>query len=998
MADWDIVSQEPVDPWSVVDEKSQPPQQRREQEAGEWPGGASGWLKASAAGTLHGITGLTGLPADVTLGLARQTGRALTLTPEQREQEREALKRKFETQPKRGRRAEAERAPPTPGEEFVSQYVEPALPTSQWQRRMLDVPGHALGLEGRATYNDIKEVPEQYRGPARFGEGIGSQLPFSWGAGAAGRLMPRGGLGASETVSPSVIRNIINSQVEDQARYAARTGAATSLMPKSTQRWSQIAADAWKPVSPFHHLGAQRAPGIGAGLGAAAAEEVAPGSDLAQFVGQLGGGLTGAAASQATKGTMNRLAARFVEPLSTLTEEGQKAAIARALKPQFEQYGEDPANIIKRLNTPDEIPGALPAERSGSRVLMGAQKTLAQEDDVLANTIKNQEEAFRGRLQGQVDDVTIREQQGQLSQAARDYDDTIKAQLSQAEQDVYDLTRNIQRLSPVEQESVSNQAAGILERALQRARTQERNLWSQTPDEAPVNPSNAIREYDAVTARMLREDRLPGNTDAVIERWRELGPDEGVPLWEVRAFRSNVLAQATEARAKGDFDLARRLSQIANGESTPGVAGRDGGALADMSAVGDPAVQNARNFSVLLNDRFTRSFAGDLLGMNPEGGPAIRSGLTLETAFSGNRPMVAQKIRELREAEAPVTESPMRPAANLGTEMGQAQERYLQNQVVEKVLTPDGRVRLGTAENFMRDNAQVLDQFPAVREQLDAAILAERAAQAMAVKVSDKDKMQVFAKLIAGGEKPADAVGRMLGGANPVRDLQEMSRLARRAGPDAVAGLRASILAHVSDRAKGSFATMRDMLTKPFSGRPRDPSLVQLMENDGLISADQRIKLIGSLELGARHETAAQKAVRITSVGDEAGQNLRWGARFIGAKLAGWLGATSGSAGTSLQAAAIGASAAENALMKAPVARAREILREAMTAEDPQKLIDILEKISGPSVKFGQKGLSQPELISLLRPMFPRTSSEGIDKNEPTQWERMNWRSVIGIE
>lgn len=918
----------------------------------EYPGGVAGSVKANLAGQLHTMTGLVGLPGDVALWGAKKIGRALTSTA--------PLRR--EAEPKGGRRQRAEEGSATSGEEFVANYIEPFLPTSKWARKVLDLPGRAVGLEGHATYNDINEVPEVYRAQARAGEAIGSAYPFAWGAGAAGNAMGAArALTAGSQVTPSVTRNILNSQIAEQAQ-AARSGLRGG-------------------VDQLMGLGPQRAPALGAAAGAYGAETVFPGSEVAQLVGQLGGGLAGAGAGMGVNSAVGRATSRIRDPLSTLSPEGAKTAIARSLGPQFEKHGEDVEGIIRNLSAPDVVPGALPAEKSGSRVLMGVQNKLAAGDENLANVINDKQGQFRSNIGRSVDESFAPGEERALSAAAQAHDDFISREVEAAENAARVAATPLAGMSAAEQETLNIRARNAVEAALRRARTEENRLWDQVPNEAPIQPDSLIDSYNAVRGGMLPEQRLPSVIEQAIRRMSESA--DPVPFREVRILRSELLNEARKARAADDLEMARRLNEIANGPP-----GQIGGALADMSAVGDPAVRMAREYSALLHDKFSRSFAGDILGMSPSGEPAIRPALTLERTFSGKPAQQAQQARELRSATEPVGMGPPRPTADPSSEIGQAQEEFLRNATKRFVNPETGRVNAAAAQRFLRDNAPVLEQFPTFRDQIDRAVAAELAAQQVSASADDFVKQSAFARVIKSGERPAIAVGKVLMGDNPVRDFAQLARIARSSGPDAVAGLRASVLAFISDRAAGnggvSFAAMKEALTKPLVRG--GPSILSMMENNGIISAVQRRTISERIDLGSRHEISPGQAVRIDNVGDESGRVARWGARILGAKMASWMGATHGGAGTSLQVANIFASGAEHALARLPTDRARQIISRAMQSEDPSELIDILERISSSSVSL-RRGMRHTELFSLIRPLLPQTESETqIDEGQATRY------------
>ena len=358
--------------------------------------------------------------------------------------------------------------------------------------------------------------------------------------------------------------------------------------------------------------------------------------------------------------------------------------------------------------------------------------------------------------------------------------------------------------------------------------------------------------------------------------------------------------------------------------------------------------------------------------MKATGEEAIRPALTLEAAASGSPALAAQKFIELRQASGPVGQGPITP------EMANTQETYLRS-LSQNLIDPlTGRVKPKEVAKFIRTQGQLLEQFPGYRKSLQEAASAQIAADSIDIKATETLKAvnnAAFAKVLKAGEIPADAVKSALEGSNPLQDFRKLSALARSGGPGSVAGLRSAILNYVTDKAISggtiSFGNVEQVLKTPIA--PKGPTLLDAMVSNRVAGQTMADDIASKVSLGVRHETAGQNAIKIESVGDEAGQVARWGARILGAKLASHLGATGGGAGPSLQVAQVAASAAEKALAGMPVDRARKLISLAMQQSDPQKLIDILEKIGTMKAAELSGG---PPLATFIRPLVPESESK----------------------
>lgn len=835
-------------------------------------------------------------------------------------------------------------------------------------RSALDVPGRAAGaaldavfgggtakkygLMGHATYADINEVPEAYRPQARAGEVLGATLPFIAAPVVAGGLALGGTgsvaemLAAARTPGASAIGNVARSEL---AR-AAQPGFAKTLVPAA----------------------------LGGAAGAYGAEVVFPGSETAQLIGQLAGGVAGAGGEIGAATAAGAARNRISEPLSTLTESGAAKAIARALEPQFQKAGEDVDRIIRNLQTPEIVAGASPAERSGSRVLMGVQETLTKKDPELANVLAETRGRYRENLSGAFAGAFEPGQPSALSEAAKTRQVTFQSYLDgltmRAEAQAAEAADAAAPLGAADRELANMQARNNLEDALASARSKEKEIWATVDGTKKIATGNIIDAYRSVKKEMLPGARLPAEIENYLRKLSQFkqssgGTDPLQPLGSIQTLRSELLNEARKARAAEDFALARRLNIIANGPR-----GQTGGALGDMAAADDKNLPAALDFSRQLNEQFSQGFAGDVLGMKASGQEAIRPGLTLEAAATGRPQVAAEKFKELRQATVPIG-APEGAAA--APEMVSAQENYLRS-LSQRIIDPaSGRIKPKQASAFMRDYAGILDQFPDYRLTLQRATAAQMAADNIGIRANEATKAAqsaAFSKVLGAGELPSDAIRKAINGSNPGQDLKKIASLARSGGPASLGGLRAAVLEHVMDEASTStgisFQNTRQILSTPIA--PGQPGLLAWLARNGVFSQAQVDNITEKIAQGVRHETASQSALRVDSVGDEAGKIARWGARILGAKLASRLGATGGGAGPSLQVAQVAASAAESALARMPVDRARRIISEAMQQTDPQKLLEILQRIGSVEARQIERQVSP---VPFIRPLVPESKS-----------------------
>lgn len=864
-------------------------------------------------------------------------------------------------------------------------------------------------------YENIEQVPPEFRASARAGEASGAAIPLVAGLSLAARGAP------------------IAQTVERAMAAPATTGVGAA----GAQSIRQMVADA---ASNPYFFASQIPATAGAAAGGYAAETIFPGSELAQLAGQFSGGLLGAAGAAAT-GAGARAGTGQARLAIPGTGEAQQAAAGRQLAPILQQAGEAPEQIIQRLRTPDIVPGALPAELAQSRGVTGVQRLLAGQDPELANLVAASRErvgagiqagvrgAFepgapealtqaaavrqRGFAQRLDDLATSAEQKAQAAVARVEQEGAQRVTAAQQRaaalgEQAGAAAAPIAPLTPGQARGLNVQARTILEDALSQARAEERRLWKSVPKKVELTPSNTLQTYNELRANMLPEDAMPSIVDRVMKRYKLAQPEEvagATPLErEAQAFmaarggaeqraitsgelielRSLLLDEARTLRGQSNFKDARRVNLMADS------------VLEDLSNAGASAV-TARDYSRALNDRFSRSFAGDVLGTKPSGAERIRPELTLEAATAGPAERVSAQLGELRAAV-----SEQAPA------MQAVQQDFLRT-LTERIIDPTtGAVIPRRADAFLRDNAAILEQFPQVRDAIRRAGEAQRVAGEATAAVPEAEKAAAsalkqaeqvagktvkdvlkqigraesrasdtaaFARVLAAGERPEQAVAAAIRSANPVRDLTKLSTLALRGGPEAVGGLRASTLKYAMDDAiKGndvSYGKLSQSLTNPVSNRGE--SVLQVLQRNKIMTADQRGQVEAFIKRGIERELADTTGIEVKEFGTPVGMARRYAGRIVGAKLASWLNrGAGGGGGESLQIAQMGANAAERIMPKLPSDKVNQVMAQALKSDTPDELISILEYAAAYSPSGAARTLDPltREAIAGLRAMF----------------------------
>jgi hypothetical protein len=234
-------------------------------------------------------------------------------------------------------------------------------------------------------------------------------------------------------------------------------------------------------------------------------------------------------------------------------------------------------------------------------------------------------------------------------------------------------------------------------------------------------------------------------------------------------------------------------------------------------------------------------------------------------------------------------------------------------------------------------------------------------------------------------------VTKVLNGPNPVVDMERLVQLARMGGADAQAGLRAAVLQHVMEKSAAgnafSYGKTRSLLDAPLS--PGGPSLMETLERTGVVNATQKAAIQKHVDAGMLNEAAKVAGVQVKSFGTDPGMWWRALSRIIGAKAASRV-VPGGGAGEGLQIAQIGANIGEKMFAGMPADRAKQFMAQALAAENPAQLIDILERVGlyNEIRRAGPSGATAAIVLTRAEEARRRQQAEPPPPVDPSQYMR----------
>lgn len=756
----------------------------------------------------------------------------------------------------------------------------------------------------------IESLPEEVRPYAVAGETVGASLPFAGAPLVAAR--------AGSRLPPSMVGNFINRIVD----MAARSPGAFAL---------------------------SEAGGIsGAAVAGGTAEAYFPGQPGARVAAEIAGGFFNPTrlVVGVSKGSLDITK----KAIQSMSQSGRETRAAKFLIESIEAAGEDPA-VLARLLRETGTEGVTSAQKTGSPALIAIESKLAQESAKFGSDAKKAAEDSLSAIKEMVIALRGTGDPEALSAAAdlrlRYFRTLLAGRIQTAEREAVEAAGRITSDTPQARTELARRAHGSVEKAMQDARTVESELWEQVPKDVRASATSVLESYDNLRAGMLPEETFPNIVEGFVGRMRD--GQAATTSGELILFRSRALALARESDVQGKVNDARIYGRLAES------ALDDLDKMATQPAFGAygrtaDGYNDARAFSREFNEIFTRTFAGQSMQTGARGADRIPPELTLRRAFAAGKEAGELRLRELEEATR------FLPSKGLGGPeavenldiMLDAQRRILRLAASDAVDPTTGRASAVRLSKFMNDNATLLDRFPEIRTDLQTAIKSEQGLQSVQDMAKGASKViesqAAFAK-VAKVENPVDAIRSAVseGNKNPIRDVTAMVKLAKRGGPEAVEGLKASVWDHALREATDtqgilSLGRLKAALDQPI--RPGQPSLFKIMKDEGIVGQADITRAGKLFSEAAKIERALTGDTDIESLGEIPGALFDLALRVTGARVGGTM--AQGTSGATLIAAARGSEFMRNVFLRVPQTRIRDVLVQA--GRDPQFMAMLLEK------------------------------------------------------
>lgn len=705
-------------------------------------------------------------------------------------------------------------------------------------------------------------------------------------------------------------------------------------------------------------VAAELAAGAGSGAAQAEAERRGYGETAQQVAGLLGGVGTGFAplaargVGQAASAVADYLPLRAAgKAIAAQVAPFTKAGGETLGSKRFQELagGKDRAEVVSERIGEESILGLSPAQMSGEEALIRAERKAMQDDPALAARIEAQRvqsEATAMQALGQNGEVRVAQDflQNRIASFENTLNNFVKAAQKSAEDKV--LKSNMGN------EEASTVLGNELRRAKEAARSQERMYWNKIPQEVKIE--------------------TPETSALVLGQPKQLGEYfKGDIPFEVKRFRKKYAKKDKMIKVKDINSLYSKLRSVqrdAMSGATPNsnqarLAGEVADAiLRDLDAIQPSddfgrAIFDARSFSKQLHDKFSKGTVGSLLQKKAGGEYKTPIELTLDRSIgqSGIKGALAQDDinRALSDLEGPIE------AKNVTAD-------YIRNKFNERAFT-DGQFSLRSAQAFLKSSEPLLGRLPTLRQEIVDAISAQKKVASAEQRVApiskavEKSTTAQFA--YANPERALDAVAEA---ADPQKAMSALVQSAKKdASGAALSGVKAAMSKKIIQNSLDRLQTPRveggpstELRGTKLSIVLDDPVMSKMIAE--VYSPDEinRMRVISN-ELKKLDMSRVRGAVEGGMDPFQPNTVLASLARIVGARIGAKVGA--GSAGTSLQAAQMGASRAQQILARLTNDKAQQIMVRAL--EDKELFRTLLLNPTNPkTIKRIERSLA-PYLV-----------------------------------
>ena len=787
-------------------------------------------------------------------------------------------------------------------------------------------------VAGGMGYRDEQDLPIDQRALAKGGRTVGQALGMAAPVfGAASRMTPAKAM--MQAPPSNMVREMVKSTARNPGKMAAIEGTSA----------------------------------LGAGVGRAGAEAVAPDNEFVGMTAEILGGIAGPApllrtGINKTKGL-----------LEGFTPKGREEAASRKVREILEenQYlTKNPdaderkmTDLVEQLKKGGDsgLTSAQVVQDPKAREVLTAieNKLISDAGDELKTAINTQNKKSIDKFNRQIkklnnstNPIIAKEAQKlRLEFFDKNLDKVVKL----AEDKAVDAVAKVLSKNKDDAIKASAGARKIIDDELKLARNTETKLWSEVDKSIPSPTKQTIRAFNSIKDEISPNEQvmkpLESFINGLIKREKEtltqqrgrgfiataqqqgLKPVVRVSAKELFRKRSVALNLARQAKATGRFNDARMLNKLADGM------------LDDLNQVTDVTANVARQFSKDLNEKFNTKLIRGLREAEP--------GVLLEKAGQATDAQRAFNFQALKKATERSVDT-METARTTST-LSKLQRDFMESGAASVVDPFTNQVKPAALSKFIESNrltlkeVGMLDDITDIDKKVKLATMLQDTAKKGKAFV---EKKSLAAQIARGKDDLSEVVAKAFDSnyqADAFKDL--INTVKRSKNPEAIEGLRHGVFDELIKRStvKGGGVDgliSGNNLEQILNNKVGSKTLRQNLLDAGLISPAQSANLTKIAQKAKIFEDAAtdpRKLNTLISTGDGVINLL---ARVFGSKLGANSVVGQMMGGTTLIAQSAFSKMAQRTLEKVPALKVQGVLTQAI--QDPKFMADLLQKRAKP--------------------------------------------------
>ncbi|WP_421998344.1 hypothetical protein [Roseovarius confluentis] len=706
-------------------------------------------------------------------------------------------------------------------------------------------------------------------------------LDFSTGSATTGieNVMDATGVRRAQN-DPETLWQSVGRGAGSAAGSAVPAGATARALSGAGGLLGSVADDAAQTLNTVRGTVSELMAG-GAARAAENAAERAGAPEWAQNTAAIAGGVGVGALPYAASKTPSAIGARKLSgalksAMMPYTEQGAME-VARRRVQELAGGPERAAELARGIQAGSEI-NLTPAQRTQDPNMLALEQTAARQNPLLRERL---EERMRGSVQSA--ESGIQDMGGDVTAAQGFFQKRRADARAEIQGHVDRATEGALRPEARNPESLNSQrVAEQIRRAEKQADIEEARLWEAVPKGAQVG---------TVAARRVANELIQSTPRA---------------QQELRRVARSAMAGTDQNRNK---------ARIAN--SVADAILDDLGANAGQTPIGQ-AIDAARAYSAAKHEVFDQGTVGKLLKRTLDGDEQIDPRMTLERSVGRGGTVGSVALDDLGRA-----------SNTSGTQS--AIEDFLRSRFDRTAFKADGSFNDTAARNFLRDNAETLEQMPALRDTLAQAVQSQTRASATSTRATrvfkdmdnpNKSSTAAFAQAV-----PESAVDQVFKSKRPSLSARQLAATARKdKSGAAVDGLKGAF---------GDYLIRRSMTSGGLSGdKMRD--FLQTPEYRSALMAAFEPPEIRRLDMIAAElrklDTARKAAPDIGALSNRSPNRIiEYAARIIAARQGAQAG---GSGGGSIQTAQMASGRVKALLGNLQNDKAEQLLMDAV--EDPE--------------------------------------------------------------